>query len=162
MTILSDIFSSITWWHCQCDEDISVYRCDQRVIISSITCSHNSQTLHLSCLITNSIFLVDWLWLLEEMLLHEWKFCMMTFLIMQCFNIIWTTLNWNLLTLLTSIRTQNRIKRFIVNIMYKWISLSVKREEEKKKKKKKKKKIIVIVIHTFLLLETSIERVIWV
>ncbi len=49
----------------------------------------------------------------------------MIFLITQCYNIIQTALNWNLLTLLTSIQTQNRIKRFVVNIMYKWISLSV-------------------------------------
>ncbi len=137
MTILSDIFSSITWWHYQCDEDVSVYWRDQRVIIFLITCSHNSQTLHLNCLITSSIFsfltdinmslifLVDRLWLLERMLLHEWKLCMMTFLITQHSNIVWTALNWDLLTLLTSIRTQNRIKRFVVDIMYRWISLSV-------------------------------------
>ena len=71
------------------------------------------------------IFFVDWLWLLEKMLSHEWKLCMMTFLIMQRSNIIWTASNWDLLTLLTSIRTQNRIKRFVVNIMYKWILLSI-------------------------------------
>ncbi len=71
------------------------------------------------------IFFIDWLWLLEEMLSYEWKLCMMTFLITQRSNIVWTALNWDLLTLLTSIRTQNRIKRFIVNIMYRWISLSV-------------------------------------
>jgi len=71
------------------------------------------------------IFFVDWLWLLEKMLSCEWKLCMMTFLITQRFNIIWTASNWDFLTLLTSIQTQNRIKRFIVNIMYKWISLSV-------------------------------------
>ncbi len=70
------------------------------------------------------IFFIDQLWLLEKMLLHKWKLCMMTFLIMQRFNIIQTALNWNLLTLLTFIQTQNRIKRFIVDIMYKWISLS--------------------------------------
>ncbi len=136
MIILSDIFSSITWWYCWCNEDISVYWRDWWIIISSITCSHNSQTLHLSCLITSSIFssltdidmslifLVDRLWLLERLLLHEWKLCMMTFLIMQHFNIIQTALNWDLLTLLTSIWTQNRIKRFVVDIMYRWISLS--------------------------------------
>ena len=73
------------------------------------------------------IFFVDWLWLLEEMLSHEWKLCMMTFLITQHSNIIWTALNWDLLTLLTSIQTQNRIKRFVVNIMYRWISLSVRK-----------------------------------
>ncbi len=71
------------------------------------------------------IFFVDWLWLLEEMLSCEWKLCMTTFLIMQCSNIVWTALNWDLLTLLTSIQTQNRIKRFVVNITYRWISLSV-------------------------------------
>ncbi len=66
---------------------------------SLITYSHNSQTLHLSCLITNSIFssftdinmslifFVNWLWLLKEKLSHEWKLCMMTFLITQ--------LNWS-------------------------------------------------------------------
>ncbi len=70
------------------------------------------------------IFFVDWLWLLEEMLSHEWKLCMMTFLIMQRSNIIQTALNWDLLTLLTSIQTQNRIKRFVINITYRWILLS--------------------------------------
>ncbi len=70
------------------------------------------------------IFFVDRLWLLEEMLSCEWKFCTMTFLITQRSNIVWTALNWDLLTLLTSIWTQNRIKRFVVNITYRWISLS--------------------------------------
>ncbi len=114
------------------------YQRSQRVANSSITCSHNSQTLHLSCLITSSIFsslinidmslifFVDRLWLLEKMLSREWKLCMMTFLIMQCSNIVWTASNWDLLTLLTSIRTQNRIKRFVVDITYRWISLPVK------------------------------------
>ncbi len=137
MTILSDIFSSITWWHCWCDENVSVYQRNQWVITSSITCSHNSQTLHLNCLITSSIFssltnidmslifLIDRLWLLGKMLLHEWKLCVMTFLIMQCFNIVQTASNWDLLTLLTFIQTQNRIKRFVINITYRWISLSV-------------------------------------
>jgi len=58
-------------------------------------------------------------------LLHEWKLCMMTFLITQRSNIVQTASNWDLLTLLTSIQTQNRIKRFIVDIMYRWISLSI-------------------------------------
>ena len=71
------------------------------------------------------IFFVNWLWLLERVLLHEWKLCMMTFLITQRFNIIQTALNWDFLTLLTSIQTQNRIKRFIVDIMYRWISLLI-------------------------------------
>ena len=71
------------------------------------------------------IFFVDRLWLLKRMLSHEWKLCMMTFLITQHSNIIQTALNWNLLTLLTSIQTQNRIKRFIVDITYRWISLSI-------------------------------------
>ncbi len=71
------------------------------------------------------IFFIDRLWLLEKMLSHEWKLCMMTFLIMQRSNIVWTASNWDLLTLLTSIQTQNRIKRFVVDIMYRWISLSV-------------------------------------
>ena len=71
------------------------------------------------------IFLVDRLWLLEEMLLHEWKLCMMTFLITQRSNIIQTASKKDFLTLLTFIQTQNRIKRFIVNIMYRWILLSV-------------------------------------
>ena len=74
------------------------------------------------------IFFVDWLWLLEEMLSHEWKLCMMTFLITQRSNIVWTALNWDLLTLLTSIWTQNRIKRFVVDITYRWISLSINEE----------------------------------
>ncbi len=113
------------------------YRRSQQVANSSITCSHNSQTLHLSCLITSSIFsslididmslifFVDRLWLLEERLSHEWKLCTMTFLITQRFNIVQTASNWDLLTLLTSIQTQNRIKRFIVDITYRWISLPV-------------------------------------
>ncbi len=71
------------------------------------------------------IFFIDRLWLLEEMLLHEWKLCMTTFLITQHSNIIQTASNWDLLTLLTSIQTQNRIKKFVVDITYKWISLSV-------------------------------------
>jgi len=71
------------------------------------------------------IFFVDWLWLLGKMLSREWKLCMMTFLIMQRSNIIRTALNWDSLTLLTSIRTQNRIKRFVVDITHRWISLSV-------------------------------------
>ncbi len=49
----------------------------------------------------------------------------MIFLITQHSNIIWTVSNWDFLTLLTFIQTQNRIKRFIVDIMYKWISLSI-------------------------------------
>ncbi len=81
------------------------YQRSQWVTNSSITCSHNSQTLHLSYLITSSIFsflididlslifFVNQLWLLEEELSHKWKLCMMTFLIMQCFNIIQTALN---------------------------------------------------------------------
>ncbi len=71
------------------------------------------------------IFFVDRLWLLERMLSHEWKLCMMTFLITQRSNIVRTASNWDLLTLLTSIQTQNRIKRFVVDITYRWISLSV-------------------------------------
>ncbi len=71
------------------------------------------------------IFFVDRLWLLEKVLSRKWKLCMMTFLITQRSNIVQTASNWNLLTLLTSIQTQNRIKRFVVNIMYRWISLSV-------------------------------------
>jgi len=71
------------------------------------------------------IFFVDRLWLLERMLSHEWKLCMMTFLITQRSNIVQTASNWDLLTLLTSIRTQNRIKRFVVDITYRWISLSI-------------------------------------
>ncbi len=71
------------------------------------------------------IFFVDRLWLLGEMLSREWKLCMTTFLITQRSNIVWTASNWDLLTLLTSIRTQNRIKRFVVDITYRWISLSV-------------------------------------
>ncbi len=71
------------------------------------------------------IFFVDRLWLLEKMLSREWKLCMTTFLITQRSNIVRTVLNWNLLTLLTSIRTQNRIKRFVVDITYRWILLSI-------------------------------------
>ncbi len=71
------------------------------------------------------IFFVDRLWLLERMLSRGWKLCTTTFLITQRSNIVRTALNWDLLTLLTSIRTQNRIKRFVVNIMYRWISLPV-------------------------------------
>ncbi len=71
------------------------------------------------------IFFVDRLWLLEEMLSREWKLYTTTFLITQRSNIVWTASNWDLLTLLTSIWTQNRIKRFVVDITYRWISLSV-------------------------------------
>ncbi len=71
------------------------------------------------------IFFVDQLWLLERMLLCEWKLCMMTFLITQRSNIVQTALNWDFLILLTSIQTQNRIKRFVVNIIYIWILLSI-------------------------------------
>ncbi len=71
------------------------------------------------------IFFIDQLWLLERVLSCKWKLCTTTFLITQRFNIIWTALNWDLLTLLTSIQTQNRIKRFVVDIMYRWILLSV-------------------------------------
>jgi len=71
------------------------------------------------------IFFVDRLWLLEEMLSREWKLCTTTFLITQRSNIVQTALNWDFLTLLTSIRTQNRIKRFVVDITYRWISLSI-------------------------------------
>jgi len=71
------------------------------------------------------IFFVDWLWLLEEMLSRRWKLCTTVFMITQRFNIIWTASNWDLLTLLTSIQTQNRIKRFVVDIMYRWILLSI-------------------------------------
>ena len=39
------------------------------------------------------IFFVDQLWLLERVLLHEWKLCMMTFLITQRSNIVQTALN---------------------------------------------------------------------
>ncbi len=69
------------------------------------------------------IFFVDRLWLLEEMLSCEWKLCMTTFLITQRSNIVRTASNWDLLTLLTSIQTQNRIKRFVVDITYRWVSL---------------------------------------
>ncbi len=34
------------------------------------------------------IFFIDWLWLLEEMLLRRWKLCITAFLITQRFNII--------------------------------------------------------------------------
>ncbi len=71
------------------------------------------------------IFFVDWLWLLEEMLSRRWKLCMTVFMITQRSNIVWTASNWDFLTLLTSIWTQNRIKRFVVNITYRWISLSI-------------------------------------
>ncbi len=71
------------------------------------------------------IFFIDRLWLLERVLSREWKLCMMTFLITQRSNIIWTASNWDLLTLLTSIRTQNRIKKFVVDITYRWILLSI-------------------------------------
>jgi len=70
------------------------------------------------------IFFVDQLWLLERVLSRRWKLCMTAFMITQRSNIIQTASNWDLLTLLTSIRTQNRIKRFVVNITYRWISLS--------------------------------------
>ncbi len=69
------------------------------------------------------IFFVDRLWLLGKMLSREWKLCTTTFLTTQRSNIVWTASNWDLLALLTSIRTQNRIKRFVAGITYRWISL---------------------------------------
>ena len=87
----------------------------------------------------SSIFFVDRLWLLEEMLSRRWKLSMTTFLITQRSNIIWTALNWDLLTLLTSIRTQNRIKRFVVDITYRWISLPAPELHGKNKNKNKNK-----------------------
>ncbi len=69
------------------------------------------------------IFFVDRLWLLGRVLSRGWKLCTMTFLITQRSNIVRTASNWDLLALLTSIRTQNRIKRFVVDITYRWISL---------------------------------------
>ena len=68
------------------------------------------------------VFFVDRLWLLEEMLSRRWKLCTIVFLITQRSNIVQTASNWDLLTLLTSIQTQNRIKRFVAGITYRWIS----------------------------------------
>ena len=79
------------------------------------------------------IFFVDRFWLLEEMLSRRWKLCTAVFMITQRSNIVWTASNWDLLTLLTSIRTQNRIKRFVVGITYRWISLPAYRELIKSK-----------------------------
>ena len=56
----------------------------------TITCSHNSQTLHLSCLTLDIfssftdidmslIFFVDRLWLLGKMLSRRWKLCTIDF-----------------------------------------------------------------------------------
>ncbi len=88
------------------------------------------------------IFFVDRLWLLGGMLSRGWKLCTTTFLITQRSNIVRTASNWDLLTLLTSIRTQNRIKRFVVDITYRWISLPatiMKNKEESRLRKNKRK-----------------------
>ncbi len=69
------------------------------------------------------VFFVDRLWLLEGVLSRRWKLCTTAFLTTQRSNIVRTASNWDLLTLLTSIRTQNRIKRFVVGTTYRWISL---------------------------------------
>ena len=81
------------------------------------------------------ISFVDRLWLLEEMLSRRWKLCTTVFTVTQRSNIVWTASNWDLLALLTSIRTQNRIKRFVVDITYRWISLPVKTSLLQSKKK---------------------------
>ncbi len=116
-TILSDIFSSITQRHCRCDEDVSVYRRSRRVINSSITCSHNLRLIIWIDFSTSSIFssltdfdmslvfFVDQLWLLERVLSRRWKLCTTAFMSTQRSNIVQTASNWDLLTLLTSIRT---------------------------------------------------------
>ncbi len=69
------------------------------------------------------ISFVDRLWLLGEVLSCRWKLCTAVFMTTQRSNIVWTASDWDLLTLLTSIRTQNRIKRFVAGITYRWISL---------------------------------------
>ena len=72
------------WWRCF---SIST----QSMIANlTITCSYNSQTLHLSCLMLNIfssftdidmslIFFVDRLWLLGKMLSRRWKLCTIDF-----------------------------------------------------------------------------------
>ncbi len=119
------------WWRCfninavdelQILQSLVVTTCKLFIWIVFFTSSIFSS---LTDIDMSLIFFVNWLWLLEKMLLHEWKLCMTTFLIMQRSNIVQTALNWDLLTLLTSIQTQNRIKRFVVNIMYRWILLSI-------------------------------------
>ncbi len=140
-TILSDIFSSITQRHCRCDEDVSAYRRSRWIINSLITCNHNFRLIIWINFSTSSIFssltdfnmslifFVDQLWLLERMLSRRWKLCMTAFMITQRSNIVRSASNWDLLTLLTSIQTQNRIKRFVVNITYRWISLLTSKME---------------------------------
>ncbi len=119
------------WWRC-----FDIDAVDKSQILRSLvvtTCKFFTWIVFFTSSIFSSltdidmslIFFVDWLWLLERVLSHEWKLCMTAFLIMQRSNIIQTALNWDFLTLLTFIQTQNRIKRFVVNIMYRWISLSV-------------------------------------
>ena len=69
------------------------------------------------------ISFVDRLWLLGGMLSRGWKLCTAAFLATQRPNIVRTASDWDLLALLTSIRTQNRIKRFVAGTTYRWISL---------------------------------------
>ncbi len=161
VTILSDIFSSITWQHCQCDEDVSIYWRSQQVINSLITCSHNLRLIIWINFFTSSIFssftdfdmslifFIDQLWLIERVLSRRWKLCMTVFMITQCSNIFQTASNWDLLTFLTSIWTQNRIKRFVADIMYKWISLSISWRKKKAENQSEDKRIESIKIHYF-------------
>ncbi len=98
-------------------EDVSVYRRSRRVLNSSITCNHNLRLVIWIDFSTSSIFsfltdfdmslvfFVDQLWLLGRMLSRRWKLCTTAFTITQRSNIVQTALNWDLLTLLTSIRT---------------------------------------------------------
>ncbi len=143
------------WWRCFNIDAVDKLQILQSLVITTcrlfiwIVFFTSSIFSSLTDIDMSLIFFVDRLWLLERVLSHEWKLCMMTFLIMQRFNIIWTALNWDLLTLLTSIQTQNRIKRFVVNITYRWISLSVNKQEIKNKKNNKNKIFTRLIFKTY-------------
>ncbi len=121
----------LMWWRCFNIDAVDELQILQSLVVTTfrlfvwVNYSTSSIFSSLTDINMSLIFFVNQLWLLEEVLSHKWKLCMITFLITQRFNIIQTASNWNLLTFLTSIQTQNRIKRFIVNIMYRWISLSI-------------------------------------
>ncbi len=85
------------------------YQHNQRVANSSITCSHNSQTLHLSCLITSNIFssftdidmslifFINRLWLLEESCHMSENFAWWLFWscnVLTSFELHWIEISW--------------------------------------------------------------------
>ncbi len=102
------------------------------------------------------IFLVDRLWLLGGVLLHGWKLCTAAFLATQRPNIVRTASDWDLLALLTSIRTQNRIKRFVAGTTYRWISLPANRRIDKQSEQN----VINSIIRSyFIVSDKAIDKV---